>query len=298
MKVNTKISIINWFIRLKLPIITIVTLLLIYLLIVRLLPTLHVQFSSINNILNNSSVIGLLGVLIGSVLSLVGTFLLNSHQVKIKGIITRKNVIYSPLYDELTKFYSELRKINYPQKIITRQIDLELLRYQETVPCFTAWNRIMSDVRGIEVPLHIKKYFNKLISKSKNYMFCIDQAYIEIEAKLKNVLLHEEKNQFFEERLERNRNSIQQRIMTDILLNDSTFDSSLSSIFFLGDEDLKNQMMREIKQILIESKSLASVLRIKKEYEDLKEYTADLTLGIAKVINFIQIRYENKSRLI
>ncbi|MEK3891810.1 hypothetical protein MKZ04_05115 [Bacillus sp. FSL W7-1354] len=297
MKVNTKISIINWFIRLKLPI-TIVTLLLIYLLIVRLLPTLHVQFSSINNILNNSSVIGLLGVLIGSVLSLVGTFLLNSHQVKIKGIIKRKNVIYSPLYDELTKFYSELRKINYPQKIITKQIDLELLRYQETVPCFTAWNRIMSDVRGIEVPLHIKKYFNKLISKSNNYMFCIDEAYIEIEAKLKNVLLHEEKNQFFEGRLERNRNSIQQRIMTDILLNDSTFDSSLSPIFFLGDEDLKNQMMGEIKQILIESKSLASVLRIKKEYEDLKEYTADLTLGIAKVINFIQIRYENKSRLI
>lgn len=195
MKVNTKISIINWFIRLKLPI-TIVTLLLIYLLIVRLLPTLHVQFSSINNILNNSSVIGLLGVLIGSVLSLVGTFLLNSHQVKIKGIIKRKNVIYSPLYDELTKFYSELRKINYPQKIITKQIDLELLRYQETVPCFTAWNRIMSDVRGIEVPLHIKKYFNKLISKSNNYMFCIDEAYIEIEAKLKNVLLHEEKISF------------------------------------------------------------------------------------------------------
>mgnify|MGYP001111258557 CR=1 FL=1 len=298
MKVNTQISIINWFIRLKIPIITIVILLLIYLLIVRLLPTLNVQFSTINNILNNSSVIGLLGVLIGSVLSLVGTFLLHSHQFKIKGIITRKNVIYSPLYDELTKFYSELRKINYPQKIITKQIDLELLRYQETVPCFTAWNRIMSDVRGIEVPLHIKKYFNKLISKSENYMSCIDEAYIEIEAKLKNVLLHEEKNQFFEERLERNRYSIQQRIMTDILLNDSTFDSSLSSIFFHGDEDLKNQMTAEIKQLLIESKSLASVLRIKKEYEDLKEYTADLTLGIAKVINFIQIRYENKSRLI
>ena len=296
MKVNTQISIINWFIRLKIPIITIVILLLIYLLIVRLLPTLNVQFSTINNILNNSSVIGLLGVLIGSVLSLVGTFLLHSHQFKIKGIITRKNVIYSPLYDELTKFYSELRKINYPQKIITKHT--ELLRYQETVPCFTAWNRIMSDVRGIEVPLHIKKYFNKLISKSENYMSCIDEAYIEIEAKLKNVLLHEEKNQFFEERLERNRYSIQQRIMTDILLNDSTFDSSLSSIFFHGDEDLKNQMTAEIKQLLIESKSLASVLRIKKEYEDLKEYTEDLTLGIAKVINFIQKRYENKSRLI
>ena len=76
----------------------------------------------INVVVRNSTMFGVIGTLLGAVVggafTLLGSVWVNSKQQKAVQNVRRKNVIYSPLYDELLDIQNRILKLNpYPAYI-------------------------------------------------------------------------------------------------------------------------------------------------------------------------------------
>ncbi|QJC88906.1 hypothetical protein RS399_21795 [Bacillus inaquosorum] len=253
-----------------------------------------------NEIISNSNISGLLGVLLGSAISLYGTFKSSTNQLKIKGIVVRKNVIYSPLYDEIKKFTAKLRQLkedeNYPRKFIFNQAEMVKRNMFNDTPYFTAWDRINGDVRGIEVPRYFNKYFNELLNKAENYQSAVTNGIKEVHSNLISLF----ESEGMEDIVKRiNVNNIHGEILSQITKSNEneSNDQDPFRIFF-NDKEIKNIMAPKVKQLIEESKRIESVVDIKIKYEELINYSEELSEGIELVIHFIQKRYENKSLLI
>lgn len=124
------------------------------------------------NVVNNMdstkvSVLGtLFGALIGGTMSLFGSVWVNSKQQKAAQTIKRKNLIYSPLYDELMKKQEEIfLSKRYPSRV---EFAKEAVKYTPW-PCYSAWERIKSDTRYLEVPENLKDQMESLECAIQNY---------------------------------------------------------------------------------------------------------------------------------
>lgn len=112
---------------------------------------------------NDSTVIGvvgtLLGAIIGGFLSLMGSIWINSKQQRATQNIKKKNIIYSPLYDELVDIQNRILVLNpYPSYIVFEKGDQTILPH----PQFSAWGRIKADTRYLEVPEILVKQMEQL----------------------------------------------------------------------------------------------------------------------------------------
>lgn len=128
---------------------------------------------AIVNMVNNldSTKIGvlgtLLGALIGGIMTLFGSVWVNSKQQKAKKYIMRKNLIYSPLYDELVKKKEEaFSKKRYPEDVQFVRDERKLINLVE----FSAWERIKSDTRYLEVPDELVKQMDLFVGAVKHYV--------------------------------------------------------------------------------------------------------------------------------
>ena len=107
------------------------------------------------------------GALIGGIMSLMGSVWVNSRQQRAQQNIKRKNIIYSPLYDELVDIHNNILKRNpYPNYIEFKKGPQTILPH----PQFTAWGRIKLDTRYLEVPDILKKQMELLENSIYAYM--------------------------------------------------------------------------------------------------------------------------------
>ena len=123
--------------------------------IVALVGFITINLNKINSsvIVQNPTLFGVIGTLVGAVIggffSLMGSVWINSRQQKAVQNIKRKNVIYSPLYDELVDIQDRILVENpFPNYIDFRKG----MQTMTPRPQFTAWGRIKLDTRFLEVP--------------------------------------------------------------------------------------------------------------------------------------------------
>ena len=99
----------------------------------------------------------LLGALVGGFMALFGSFYAQKRQQSYKSVILRKNVIYTPLYNELVAVKEIIRTNPYP-------LFFEFRLGRQTLnphPQFGAWERIKRDSRKLQVPLYLAEALEK-----------------------------------------------------------------------------------------------------------------------------------------
>ena len=127
----------------------------------------------------------LLGAFIGGVFSLMGSVWVSNKQQKAAQNIKRKNIIYSPLYDELINIQNNILEQNpFPWYIEFEKGPQTILPH----PQYDAWRRIKSDTRYLEVPDYLKKQIEKLENTIHDYIEYRYKANVEIQTILNNSL--------------------------------------------------------------------------------------------------------------
>lgn len=128
----------------------------------------------------------LLGAVIGGVFTLLGSIWVNKREQKSIYNLRRKNIIYSPLYDELINIKRNILEENqYPVYIV---FGIE----QQTIiphPQYSAWDRIKNDTRYLEVPLLLKDQMEKLYDTLRKYISIRNSADAEIKEIVNKVLV-------------------------------------------------------------------------------------------------------------
>ena len=138
---------------------------------------------------NNPTMFGVAGTLIGAVIggffSLMGSVWVNSKQQKATQNIKRKNVIYSPIYDELVDIQNRILIGNpYPTMIRFEKGMQTMLPY----PQFSAWGRIKADTRYLEVPELLSKQMEQLEEAIRKYQNIRGKVSNEIQEIFNNIL--------------------------------------------------------------------------------------------------------------
>ena len=133
----------------------------------------------------NAGLFGVVGAFIGGVFSLMGSVWVNNKQQKAAQNIKRKNIIYSPLYDELINIQNNILEQNpFPWYIEFRKGPQTMSPH----PQYDAWRRIKSDTRYLEVPDYLKKQIEKLENTIHDYIEYRYKANVEIQTILNNSL--------------------------------------------------------------------------------------------------------------
>lgn len=141
-------------------------------------------------ITNNPTTFGviatLLGAVIGGVFTLLGSIWVNKREQKSIYNLRRKNIIYSPLYDELINIKRNiLEKNQYPVYIAFGIGQQTIIPH----PQYSAWDRIKNDTRYLEVPLLLKDQMEKLYDTLREYISIRNSADAEIKEIVNKVLV-------------------------------------------------------------------------------------------------------------
>lgn len=141
-------------------------------------------------ITNNPTTFGviatLLGAVIGGVFTLLGSIWVNKREQKSIYNLRRKNIIYSPLYDELVNIKRNiLEKNQYPGYIVFGIGQQTIIPH----PQYSAWDRIKNDTRYLEVPLLLKDQMKKLYDTLREYISIRNSADAEIKEIVNKVLV-------------------------------------------------------------------------------------------------------------
>lgn len=145
------------------------------------------NFSRITNNPTTFGVIAtLVGAVIGGVFTLLGSVWVNKREQKSIYNLRRKNIIYSPLYDELINIKRNiLEKNQYPSYIVFGIGQQTIIPH----PQYSAWDRIKNDTRYLEVPALLKDQMEKLYDKLREYISIRNSANAEIKEIVNKVLV-------------------------------------------------------------------------------------------------------------
>lgn len=148
-------------------------------------------FTKVNEerIINNPTLFGVFGTLtgafIGAVFSLFGSIWVNKNERRVIQNMKRKSIIYSPLYDELIENQDVILIGNpYPEIIDFKKNRQTIV----TNPRFSAWGRIKSDTRYLEVPSILVKQMDKLEDSIYCYLDARKKASHEIDNLFSEIL--------------------------------------------------------------------------------------------------------------
>lgn len=138
---------------------------------------------------DNPTMFGVAGTLIGAVIggffSLMGSVWVNSKQQKATQNIKRKNVIYSPIYDELVDIQNRILIENPYPTIVRFEKGMQTMLPH---PQFTAWGRIKADTRYLEVPDLLAKQMEQLEEAVHKYQNIRGSASNEIQKIFNEIL--------------------------------------------------------------------------------------------------------------
>ena len=223
---------------------------------------LFMQKIEIQLVTSNPTMLGvmgtLLGALIGGAFSLMGSIWVNSKQQRAVQNIKRKNVIYSPLYDELVDIQDNILERNpYPSYI-------EFKKGMQTImphPQFSAWGRIKADTRYLEVPDILRKQMERLESTIHVYQAIRYDVNDELKNILNSVLIENKLNQC--------------TIMNigDVISKDVLADKNVDiyhSAMEIGEEKVLDETIRQKinSQIYERAEKNQKVIEVRKRYYD------------------------------
>lgn len=138
---------------------------------------------------DNPTMFGVAGTLIGAVIggffSLMGSVWVNSKQQKATQNIKRKNVIYSPIYDELVDIQNRILIENPYPTIVRFEKGMQTMLPH---PQFSAWGRIKADTRYLEVPDLLAKQMEQLEEAVHKYQNIRGSASNEIQKIFNEIL--------------------------------------------------------------------------------------------------------------
>ena len=248
----------------------------------------------VNNIFENDTLVGvggtLLGAIIGGFLSIIGSVSVSKHQIKAQAQIKRKNEIYKPLYDELSKNHNHILKENpYPAYIKLTRRSQEIKR----VPEFMIWEQIKVDSRYLETPKNLMKLMNKLESDIKAYNEIRNKSN-EIIIKILNSVLQSELGIAY------TISTIDDNFITCILLNENCILLDENIDLFEQHLDLcrpiieiDEQNKRRVQDIFVtECKSNENIIEIKEKYKIWLQSEKDAILLLEAMIKRINATYE------
>lgn len=239
---------------------------------------------AIVNMVNNldSTKIGvlgtLLGALIGGIMTLFGSVWVNSKQQKAKKYIMRKNLIYSPLYDELVKKKEEaFSEQRYPRNVWFVRDEQKLMNSIE----FSVWERIKLDTRYLEVPNELIQQMELFQETVEKYLSALEDTTLEVETIIKEV---------FEE----NGEPVQTfdglaKSVTSIIMSDKN--ENLYNEICLGKEDTETskKIDAEIRKKVKENPKAKKLEEAYNSWESVHEQTVEL-LGL--MIQQVLAKYE------
>ena len=108
----------------------------------------------------------LLGAIIGGVFTLLGSIYINKKHLKAQTQIKKKNLIYKPLYDELSQIENNILSSNPFPRIVSFNNE----EGWRLCPQYTVWNRIKADTRYLETPKELISEYEKLLEKIQGYL--------------------------------------------------------------------------------------------------------------------------------
>lgn len=239
---------------------------------------------AIVNMVNNleSTKVGvlgtLLGALIGGIMTLFGSVWVNSKQQKAKKYIMRKNLIYSPLYDELVKKKEEaFSEQRYPRNVWFVRDEQKLMNSIE----FSVWERIKLDTRYLEVPNELIQQMKLFQETVEQYLSALEDTALEVEAIIKEV---------FEE----NGKPVQTfdglaKSVTSIIMSDEN--ENLYNVICLGKEDteISKKIDAEIRKKVKENPKAKKLEEAYNSWKSVHEQTIEL-LGL--MIQQVLTKYE------
>lgn len=257
---------------------------LLLLLVSSLLKKFQLDFSSLDG-----TIIAFFGVFTGAVISGVISYLLQRRELHVKTMIEKKEEIYDKVYDELMKLKTFTKLIPYPDLINLFPIMDEPESWR-----FEKWSMIRECNRYLTVPLWIKKPLDKLYRDLSSYLSkketAIDACKLIIEE-----LKHE--NPSLQWPTEKKPISI---TLKSILLADKDFYSKNVEHFFkIDDRDKLQSNINEYWEIIV------TKVNNSREIQEFQAYYENMLVEInwlidvfRKIITFINIKYENHTKVI
>lgn len=215
-----------------------------------------------NKLAENPTLFGvmgtLMGAIIGGVLSLIGSIWVNSKQQRALQNIKRKNIIYNPLYDELVDIHNNILQQNpYPDYIAFKKGAQTMLPH----PQFSAWGRIKSDARYLDVPDILIKQMEKLEESIHSYYEIRNNADEKIQNVLNDILSDNDLN-------DRRFANVSNMISGDILSN-KKIDLHHKVIGYRAEEQRNEVVWKRINdEIYDRCNCIQIVIEIRKKYED------------------------------
>ncbi|KHF40698.1 hypothetical protein [Halalkalibacter okhensis] len=230
---------------------------------------------------------GLFGAIAGGILSFMGSIITQRKQFKNKGIVFRKNVIYTPLYDDLRKLKTTLTENHYPTYLVFKKND-PFINFD--YPVFLAWERINSDVRSIEVPKYLADTFNRLEKSGESYLEARSKASKEIYLELSKLT-----HIFDQKTLDMYDRSGDSFYLNELIENEDIPLEKINTKYRFKHE-YSNENLLEIKACINSCKNFESIERVILKYEEFTRILDDLITALEKLISFIQIKYEHKNK--
>jgi len=223
----------------------------------------------------------LLGAFIGGVFSLLGSFWVNNKQQKAVQNIKRKNVIYSPLYDELVDIHNNILEQNpFPCYVKFQKALQTALPH----PQYDAWRRIKSDTRFLEVPDYLKKQMEKLESAIKNYIECRDKVNDEIRNIFNDTL--------DENGLEKSKMVDIGRILSCNILENKIFDVYLEATMNDNNEISQEKKNKVNEEVLNRCNENLLIFETRKKYEEWLKVQNQTIEMLSIMIKKILLKYE------
>lgn len=246
------------------------------------------NYQQINQIKMSNTTIGvigtLLGAIIGGVFTLIGTYAVNAHQIKAQNNVRRKNLIYKPLYDELSEIHNDILINNpYPQWIVFSKGPQTILKH----PQYTVWGRIKNDSRYLETPKYLQEAMEDLYYKIEQYQ----RSLIGLNDKITNTL-----NMILEKELNATCTimNIGDAICEDILCG-KEFDlfSHYLTNSLRPSIDVEDVRKAEISHLVLAKceklPEVSNVRNQRKTWEIAEQQTINL---LATMIKYINVKYE------
>lgn len=245
------------------------------------------------DILSDPAIAGLIGAIFGGALSLMASVYTHRSQLRTKGIVVRKNVIYSPLYDDLIKFKDEFQNDNlkYPPNLT---FDLKSTTQYRNTPKFEAWNRINKDVRTIEIPKYIRKGFSKLIKLGNEYLEEYQKTSVTVKEQLHLRLGDIDEFERLRTEVLGDR-GIDNELLDHLLTSKQIPDELIRSELTWNDK-LSEENLQKAKETLNDLYKIEGIYLTKEKFNSFEEQVEDMRQSLERLISFIQRKFEHKNR--
>lgn len=233
----------------------------------------------------------LLGATVGGTLSFLAAIYGQRRQAAGRAAVNRKNTIYTPLYDELTKVKKILEENPYPL-----YFKFELApQTMKPHPQFNAWERIKRDSRRIQVPRYLAVSLEDYTDSVKGWLRLRSKACNDIQLVVNNILWQDHGT-------ECTITNIGQVLLSDVILRGDPYyglslrqrlESHLSGHALESGTQLSpSQLDRLEPKIFEQCNELDSVKQLTAAYADSMRKLDDLLEALGRIIRIINRKYE------